>query len=176
MITPSLKHARRSPSSQASRNSNICTRTASRNYRARAPLAFKAACVIAPLAAALGPGGRLRSSRRCGPATIRSFTTAIKILKAVKHELGPAARDLNSNAYADNRSLFRHEMHTLPSEIADAIGTSTLFAAWNAAIYVAQVEDDRLPTTRRMWPPPRRGPRSAAPIVVRCPSICRALR
>jgi hypothetical protein len=25
-----------------------------------------------------------------------------------------------------------------------AIGTSTLFAAWNAAIYVAQVEDDRL--------------------------------
>jgi hypothetical protein len=36
-------------------------------------------------------------------------------------------------------------MHTLPSEISDvSIGTSTLFAAWNAAIYVAQVEDDRL--------------------------------
>ena len=35
-------------------------------------------------------------------------------------------------------------MHTLPTEIADSIGTSTLFAAWNAAIYVAQVEDDRL--------------------------------
>jgi hypothetical protein len=35
-------------------------------------------------------------------------------------------------------------MHTLPSEIGGAIGTSTLFAAWNAAIYVAQVEDDRL--------------------------------
>ena len=36
-------------------------------------------------------------------------------------------------------------MHTLPSEIsstASSIGTSTLFAAWNAAIYVAQVEDD----------------------------------
>ena len=26
----------------------------------------------------------------------------------------------------------------------DSIGTSTLFAAWNAAIYVAQVEEDRL--------------------------------
>ena len=26
----------------------------------------------------------------------------------------------------------------------ESIGTSTLFAAWNAAIYVAQVEDDRL--------------------------------
>jgi hypothetical protein len=35
-------------------------------------------------------------------------------------------------------------MHTLPSEISDSIGTSTLFAAWNAAVYVAQVEDDRL--------------------------------
>jgi len=35
-------------------------------------------------------------------------------------------------------------MHTLPPEVSDAMGTSTLFAAWNAAIYVAQVEDDRL--------------------------------
>ncbi len=35
-------------------------------------------------------------------------------------------------------------MHTLPSEIGDRIGTSTLFAAWNAAIYVNQVEDERL--------------------------------
>ena len=66
------------------------------------------------------------------------------ILKAVKQELGPAGRDLNFNAYVDNRSLFRYEMHTLPSEISESIGTSTLFAAWNAAIYVAQVEDDRL--------------------------------
>jgi hypothetical protein len=65
-------------------------------------------------------------------------------MKAVKHELGPAARDLNFNVYADNRSLFRYDMHTLPSEVSDSIGTSTLFAAWNAAIYVAQVEDDRL--------------------------------
>src|SRR5262249_40566105 len=67
-----------------------------------------------------------------------------QILKTVKHELGAAGRDLNFNAYADNRSLFRYDMHTLPSEISESIGTSTLFAAWNAAIYVAQVEDHRL--------------------------------
>ena len=30
------------------------------------------------------------------------------------------------------------------SEISETIGTSTLFAAWNAAIYVAQIEDQRL--------------------------------
>jgi hypothetical protein len=67
-------------------------------------------------------------------------------MKAVKHELGTAGRDLNFNAYADNRSLFRYDMHTLPSEITQesSIGTSTLFAAWNAAIYVAQVEDHRV--------------------------------
>jgi hypothetical protein len=34
-------------------------------------------------------------------------------------------------------------MHTLPGEVEQSasIGTSTLFAAWNAAVYVAQVED-----------------------------------
>jgi hypothetical protein len=35
-------------------------------------------------------------------------------------------------------------MHTLPMEISSSIGTSTLLAAWNAAIYVAQIEDERL--------------------------------
>ena len=66
------------------------------------------------------------------------------LLKETKHELGSAARDLNFNAYSDQRSLFRYEMHTLPSEVSSSIGTSTLMAAWNAAVYVAQVEDDRL--------------------------------
>lgn len=44
----------------------------------------------------------------------------------------------------DEKSIFRYDMHTLPSEIGDRIGTSTLFAAWNAAIYVNQIEDERL--------------------------------
>jgi hypothetical protein len=35
-------------------------------------------------------------------------------------------------------------MHMLPSEIGNSIGTSTLFAAWNAAVYVAQIDDERL--------------------------------
>jgi hypothetical protein len=129
---------------------------ASQPYRARAPLEFKAARVIAPLARALGSGGRLIAIHSHGhdpgmeviqkvwPGDHPFIHDRHQILKAVKHELGPAARDLNFNAYADNRSLFRHDMHTLPSEISESIGTSTLFAAWNAAVYVAQVEDDRL--------------------------------
>jgi len=130
---------------------------ASQPYRARASLDFKAKRVIAPLAKALGPGGRLIAIhshgndpgmdiiQRIWPGDNPFIHDRHQIMKAVKHELGPAGRDLNFNAYADNRSLFRHDMHTLPSEISDqSIGTSTLFAAWNAAIYVAQVEDDRL--------------------------------
>ena len=129
---------------------------ASQPYRARASLEFKATRVVAPLARSLGPGGRLIAIHSHGHDPGMEIIQKVwpddhpfvhdrhQILKAVKHELGSASRDLNFNAYADNRSLFRYEMHTLPSEISESIGTSTLFAAWNAAIYVAQVEDDRL--------------------------------
>jgi hypothetical protein len=67
-------------------------------------------------------------------------------LRATKLELGSASRDYNLAANPDARSLFRYEMHTLPSEISEAIGTSTLWAAWNAAVYVAQIDDARLST------------------------------
>jgi hypothetical protein len=131
---------------------------ASQPYRARASLEFKAKRVIAPLARALGPGGRLIAIHSHGNDPGMEIIQKVwpgdnpfthdrhQIMKAVKHELGPAGRDLNFNAYADNRSLFRYDMHTLPSEISEtsSIGTSTLFAAWNAAIYVAQVEDYRV--------------------------------
>ncbi len=131
---------------------------ASQPYRARASLDFKAKRVIAPLAKSLGPGGRLIAIHSHGddpgleiiqkvwPGDSPFLHDRHQIMKAVKQELGPAGRDLNFNAYADNRSLFRYDMHTLPSEITQesSIGTSTLFAAWNAAIYVAQVEDHRV--------------------------------
>jgi hypothetical protein len=131
---------------------------ASQPYRARASLDFKAKRVIAPLAKALGPGGRLIAIHSHGNDPGQEIIQKVwpgdnpfihdrhQIMKAVKHELGTAGRDLNFNAYADNRSLFRYDMHTLPSEISheSSIGTSTLFAAWNAAIYVAQVEDHRV--------------------------------
>jgi SAM-dependent methyltransferase len=129
---------------------------ASQPYRARASLEFKAKRVIAPLARALGPGGRLIAVHSHGHDPGQEIVRQVwpgddpfvhdrhQILKAVKQELGAAGRDLNFNTYADNRSLFRYDMHTLPSEVSESIGTSTLFAAWNAAIYVSQVEDDRL--------------------------------
>jgi len=129
---------------------------ASQPYRLRAPLEFKAQKVIAPLVRALGKGGRLLGIHSCGrdpgleivqkvwPGENPYTQTRHDVLRAAKSELGKDARRYNFNAYSDARAMFRYEMHTLPSEISSSIGTSTLFAAWNAAIYVAQVEDDRL--------------------------------
>ena len=39
---------------------------------------------------------------------------------------------------------FRYHLQISSREVASSIGTSTLLAAWNAAVYVAQIEDDRL--------------------------------
>lgn len=129
---------------------------ASQPYRARAPIEFKASRVLAPLAKALGPGGRLIAVHSHGDDPGLEVLRGIwpdedpfrhdrhQMLKAAKAALGNAARTLNFNAYSDARSLFRYQMHTLPSEICRSIGTSTLLAAWNAAIYVGQIEDARL--------------------------------
>jgi SAM-dependent methyltransferase len=129
---------------------------ASQPYRARVPAEFKAAKVVAPLARALRPGGRLLGIHSCGRdpglEIIRKIwkdetpfqTSRHDLLRAARAELGRDARRYNFNAYADSRAVFRYDMHTLPSEIAESIGTSTLFAAWNAAVYVAQIDDERL--------------------------------
>jgi SAM-dependent methyltransferase len=129
---------------------------ASQPYRARVPVAFKAAKVVAPLVRALRPGGRLLGIHSCGrdpgleivrriwPQEDPFRTSRHDIMRAVRAELGREARRYNFNAYADARAVFRYDMHTLPTEIADSIGTSTLLAAWNAAVYVAQIDDERL--------------------------------
>jgi hypothetical protein len=130
---------------------------ASQPYRARVPVEFKASRVIAPLVRALGPGGRLLGVHSHGNdpglEIIREvwpdenpFTTdRHELLRAVRAELGKDARHYHAAEYPDNRAIFRYQMHTLPNELSGAsIGTSTLFAAWNAAVYVAQIEDERL--------------------------------
>lgn len=132
---------------------------ASQPYRARASVEFKAKRVIAPLARGLNPGGRLIGIHSCGndpaleiiqrvwPEENPFQSNRYDLLKATETALGGQARDFQFLAYDDERSLLRYDMHTLPTEIgasASSIGTSTLLAAWNAATYVAQIEDQRL--------------------------------
>ncbi|HEX9659262.1 MAG TPA: hypothetical protein VGA18_03140, partial [Rhodothermales bacterium] len=129
---------------------------ASQPYRARMDLDFKVQKVVAPLARSLAPGGRMLGihsyGRDPGQEIVESIwpernlqqTNRHLLLKALQTELGRTKRDFRLNTYSDRRSLFRYAMHTLPTEIDSQIGTSTLFAAWNAAIYVYQIEDDLL--------------------------------
>ncbi len=129
---------------------------ASQPYRLRVPAEFKAQKVLGPLTRALGVGGRLLGIhshgddpglaivQRVWPGENPYTVDRHELLRALKNELGKDAREFNFNAYADARAIFRYDMHTLPTEVSASIGTSTLFAAWNAAVYVAQIEDERL--------------------------------
>jgi hypothetical protein len=130
---------------------------ASQPYRARESAATKARMVLAPLARALAPGGRLVTiqsyGRDPGMEIIHGIWPDDEPFCTQRHELLAAARGalakdgppgLRYLAYDDARALFRYALHTMASEVRDSIGTSTLLAAWNAAVYVAQIEDGRM--------------------------------
>ncbi len=122
------------------------------------PRASRRSRVLAPLTRSLAPGGRLLAIQSYGRDAGLEIVQRLwpdenpfqvdrhELLAALRAELGRDARDFTLSAPTDDKSIFRYEMHTLPSEIGDRIGTSTLFAAWNAAIYVNQIEDERLDT------------------------------
>jgi hypothetical protein len=129
---------------------------ASQPWRARMGAEFKVQKVLAPLARSLAPGGRLLAIQSYGhdpgleiiqqlwPEERPFQVDRHELLATLRRELGRDARDFSLATPPDDKAVFRYEMHTLPSEIGDRIGTSTLFAAWNAAIYVNQIEDERL--------------------------------
>lgn len=130
----------------------------SQPYRARAPLRFKTQRVVAPLVRSLRPNGKLMvvhsHGHDPGLEIVRAiwpqedpFTTGrVAMLQAIRAALGAAARDYRFDEMDDDEALFRYDVRTLPSEIDAKVqmGSSTLVAAWNAASYVAQIEDDRL--------------------------------
>jgi hypothetical protein len=130
---------------------------ASQPYRARLPASRKVRNVIAPLARALAPNGRL--------VVIQSYghDPGLEIIQRIwpdeqpfhtgRHELvAEAAAQLTAPEdgglvfipYDDARSLFRYYLHTQPTEVERSIGLSTTLAAWNAAVYVAQIAEERV--------------------------------
>lgn len=129
---------------------------ASQPWRARMTAKFKAEKVLAPLARSLAPNGRLLVVQSYGRDPALELIQKLwpdedpfqvdrrQLLSALDSELGVEASEFVLAALADDQAIFRYEMHTLPNEIGNRIGTSTLFAAWNAAIYVNQIEDERL--------------------------------
>ena len=129
---------------------------ASHPWRCRMPAGFRVSKVLAPLVRSLRPHGRVLTVQSWGrdpglelvqqlwPGEEPFTVDRHELIRALKAELGREAKRYRLKALTDRKALLRYRMHTLPSEIGDSIGTSTLLAAWNAATYVAQIEDDRL--------------------------------
>jgi CheY-like chemotaxis protein len=129
---------------------------ASQPWRARMDASFKVEKILAPLTRSLAPGGRLLAVQSWGRDPAAEIVERLwpgeqpftvdrhALLETLRTTLGDHAADYDLTDPADAEAVFRYEMHTLPSEIGDRIGTSTLFAAWNAVIYVNQIEDERL--------------------------------
>ena len=129
---------------------------ASQPWRARTSAQFKAGKILAPLSRSLKRGGRLLVVQSFGhdpgEEVVRQLWSGetpfpvgrASLIEALRQELGTQAAEFELTNPTDEGAVFRYEMHTLPSEISDRIGTSTLFAAWNAVIYVNQIEDERL--------------------------------
>jgi len=132
---------------------------ASQPWRARMGAGFKVEKILAPLTRSLAPGGRLLTVQSWGrdpaaeiverlwPGEMPFTVDRHVLLDTLRAELGDEAAGYELADPSDEDAVFRYEMHTLPSEIGDRIGTSTLFAAWNAVIYVNQIEDERLQET-----------------------------
>jgi hypothetical protein len=129
---------------------------ASQPWRARTSAEFKAQKILSPLARSLSPGGRLLTIQSLGRDPGLEVIQALwpgenpfevgraELLEALRDDLGALAEEFDLRNPSDGEAIFQYHMHTLPTEIGDRIGTSTLFAAWNAVIYVNQIEDERL--------------------------------
>ena len=128
----------------------------SQPWRARMGAEFKVRNVLEPMVRACRVGGRALVAQSSGndpgldlvrqlwPDENPFVASRHDLISELKEQLGDDATNYGYHDISDSDAILSYEMHTLPDEIHSNIGTSTLFAAWNAAVYVAQIEDERL--------------------------------
>ena len=124
-------------------------------FRAGASAEKKINYVLAPLARSLSQHGRMLVIQSAGydpgMEIIRKLWPEEKPFKTPRHELIEAMKaklsdelpDLIYTGSSSDDSLFQYRLNALPDEMTN-IGTSSLLAAWNAAVYVAQIDDQRV--------------------------------
>ncbi len=129
---------------------------AAQPYRARQPVEKKVRLVLEPLARSLAEGGRMITIQATGQdpgmEIIRSVwpqehpfqTPGPMLVRVLLERLTASAPGSRFEADSDDQSLFRYGLHVMPTEVGEHIGTSTLLAAWNAAVYVAQIDDHQV--------------------------------
>lgn len=129
---------------------------AAQPYRSRTPAEPKVRTVLAPLAQALNPRGRLvvvqstghdpgmEIVRRIWPGDEPFATPRAMLMKELDRQLNGEGTQFHFENHDDATSLFSYHLHAMPSEVTNRLSTSTALAAWNAAVYVAQVDDERV--------------------------------
>ena len=129
---------------------------AAQPFRARQTAKIKVRNVLAPLARCLAPGGCMvviqSTGKDPGMEIIRGvwpgedpfLTPRQELLRELSSQLGESHTELRYLTYPDSRAQFHYELRLPPAELETNISTSTVLAAWNAATYVAQIEDERL--------------------------------
>ena len=129
---------------------------AAQPFRARLTAEVKVRNVLAPLARSLAPEGCMVVIQSTGkdpgmeivrgvwPGEDPFLTPRQELLRELSSQLSGSNPELRYLSYPDSRAQFRYDLRLPPSELESSISTSTLLAAWNAATYVAQIEDERL--------------------------------
>jgi len=133
---------------------------AAQPFRARHRAERKVRLVLEPLAASLAPGGRMITIQSTGQdpgmEIIRKVwpdedpfrTPGPVLVQELRSRLAEHFPDRDFSIDSESHSFFRYSLHVIPNEVTENIGTSTRLAAWNAAVYVAQIDDERI--TRAM--------------------------
>ena len=129
---------------------------AAQPFRARHPAGRKVRFVLEPLAASLAKGGRMITIQSTGqdpgmeiirkvwPGEEPFHTPGPVLVQELRSKLASAFPDRDFIIDSESHSFFRYSLHVMPNEVTENIGTSTRLAAWNAAVYVAQIDDDRI--------------------------------
>jgi hypothetical protein len=126
-------------------------------WRSRTSAEVKVRAVLSPVARALNPKGRLvviqstghdpgmEVIRRIWPGDEPFATPRIQLMHELERQLGEEV-SVHFEHHDDASALFTYHLHAMPNEVSNRISMSTSLAAWNAAVYVAQIDDARVAT------------------------------
>ena len=131
---------------------------ASQPYRSRISAEKKVKYVIDPMIKSLDKKGKLvvvhASGKDPGNKIIKRiwpkekpFPSLYKsILKYIKKNTD---KEILKNLKFNKKKTIRYVLRALPNEISGGIGTSLIFSAWNAAVYVNQISDEQIMNAER---------------------------
>lgn len=132
---------------------------AAQPFRGRTPAKSKVSRILRPLAQSLAVNGRMivvqstgldpgmEIIRKIWPDEDPFVTPRHVLMMEIDRQLNGDDREdpvFLFEGHGDDKALFTYHLHSMPGEVSSSIGTSTMLAAWNAAVYVAQVDDRRI--------------------------------